>query len=102
MTDRAHRPAIDGLDVPCYEDLLAAEDDGYEWPQLDENSASSLCYTSGTTGHPKGVLFSHRSTLLHALGTAMPDVNGYTARSTVLPIVPMFHVNAWGLSLIHI
>jgi acyl-CoA synthetase (AMP-forming)/AMP-acid ligase II len=97
MTDRAHMPAIDGVDPLCYEDLLAAEDDGFEWPRLDENGASSLCYTSGTTGHPKGVLFSHRSTLLHALGTAMPDVNGYTARSAVLPIVPMFHVNAWGI-----
>ena len=97
MTDRAHMPALDVPNLLCYEELLAAEDDDYEWPDFDENSASSLCYTSGTTGNPKGVLFSHRSTLLHALGTATPDVNNYTARSAVLPIVPMFHVNAWGI-----
>jgi fatty-acyl-CoA synthase len=97
MTDRAHVPAIAVPNLLCYEDLLAAADDDYDWPQFDENTASSLCYTSGTTGNPKGVLFSHRSTLLHALGTAAADVNNYTARSTVLPIVPMFHVNAWGI-----
>ena len=97
MTDRAHLPALGVPNLLCYEDLVGAADDDYEWPQFDENTASSLCYTSGTTGHPKGVLFSHRSTLLHALGTAAADVNNYTARSTVLPIVPMFHVNAWGI-----
>ena len=98
MTDRAHMPQIERVaNLLCYEELLAAEDDDFDWPQFDENTASSLCYTSGTTGNPKGVLFSHRSTLLHALGTALPDVNDYTARSTVLPIVPMFHVNAWGI-----
>jgi len=97
MTDRAHMPAVAVPNLLCYEELLAAEGDDYEWPQLDENAASSLCYTSGTTGNPKGVLFSHRSTLLHALGTATPDVNNYSAKSTVLPIVPMFHVNAWGI-----
>jgi fatty-acyl-CoA synthase len=97
MTDRAHMPSLDVANLLCYEELLSAEDDDYEWPHFDENSASSLCYTSGTTGNPKGVLFSHRSTLLHALGTATPDVNNYSARSTVLPIVPMFHVNAWGI-----
>jgi fatty-acyl-CoA synthase len=97
MTDRAHMPALQVPNLLCYEELLAAEDGDYEWPTFDENTASSLCYTSGTTGNPKGVLFSHRSTLLHALGTGAPDVNNYTARSTVLPIVPMFHVNAWGI-----
>jgi 3-(methylthio)propionyl---CoA ligase len=97
MTDRTHMPAIAVPNLLCYEELLAAEDDAFDWPLFDENTASSLCYTSGTTGNPKGVLFSHRSTLLHALGTAAPDVNNYTARSTVLPIVPMFHVNAWGI-----
>jgi fatty-acyl-CoA synthase len=97
MTDRAHMPSIAAPSLLCYEELLAAADDDYEWPLFDENTASSLCYTSGTTGNPKGVLFSHRSTLLHALGTNAPDVNNYTARSTVLPIVPMFHVNAWGI-----
>src|SRR5205823_6778395 len=80
-----------------YEQLLAAEDDDYEWPLFDENTASGLCYTSGTTGNPKGVLFSHRSTILHAFATCLPDAKGYSAQSVVLPIVPMFHVNAWGI-----
>src|SRR6185369_17766186 len=69
----------------------------YEWPEFDENTASSLCYTSGTTGNPKGVLYSHRSTVLHAYGAALPDTLGISARSVTLPVVPMFHVNAWGL-----
>src|SRR6185369_3975786 len=69
----------------------------YEWPEFDENTASSLCYTSGTTGNPKGVLYSHRSTVLHAYGAALPDTLGISARSVILPVVPMFHVNAWGL-----
>ena len=97
MTDPAHMPALPVRSLLCYEELLDAETDEYDWPTFDENTASSLCYTSGTTGNPKGVLFSHRSTLLHALGTSAPDVNNYTARSVVLPIVPMFHVNAWGI-----
>jgi 3-(methylthio)propionyl---CoA ligase len=98
MTSREHMPA-DGK-VPgllCYEDLLDAQDDGYVWPQFDENSASSLCYTSGTTGNPKGVLYSHRSTLLHTLAGAAPDVLNCRASDVILPVVPMFHVNAWGL-----
>jgi len=69
----------------------------YAWPEFDERSASSLCYTSGTTGNPKGVLYSHRSTILHAYAGALPDVLGMSARESVLPVVPMFHVNAWGL-----
>ena len=98
MTDRAHLPAIAGIpNVLCYEEILAAEDDGYAWPTFDENTASGLCYTSGTTGHPKGVLFSHRSTILHAFATCLGDAKGYSAQSVVLPIVPMFHVNAWGI-----
>ena len=99
LTDRAHMPAqskIPGL--LCYEELLAAQDDAYEWPQFDENSASSLCYTSGTTGNPKGVLYSHRSTLLHAYAGALPDSLNASARDVILPVVPMFHVNAWGLA----
>ena len=85
------------LNLLCYEDLLAAESDDYEWPEFDENTAAGLCYTSGTTGHPKGVLFSHRSTVLHAMATCLPDAKGYSAQSVILPIVPMFHVNAWGI-----
>jgi 3-(methylthio)propionyl---CoA ligase len=97
MTDRAHLPQLEGLDVLCYEDLVAAEDDSYEWPEVDENCAAGLCYTSGTTGNPKGVLFSHRSTVLHAMAISLPDASDYSSRSVVLPIVPMFHVNAWGI-----
>ncbi len=81
----------------CYEDLIEAHADAFDWPQLDENSASSMCYTSGTTGDPKGVLYSHRSTVLHALACALPDAFNLSSRDTVLPVVPMFHVNAWGL-----
>jgi acyl-CoA synthetase (AMP-forming)/AMP-acid ligase II len=81
----------------CYEDLLAAQGDDYQWPRFDENTASSLCYTSGTTGNPKGVLYSHRSTLLHAYGSSLPDSLGASAGDCILPVVPMFHVNAWGL-----
>ena len=98
MTDRAHMPAeskIPGL--LCYEDLMAAQDDHYGWPAFDENTASSLCYTSGTTGNPKGVLYSHRSTLLHAFAAALPDALNLSSRDVILPVVPMFHVNAWSL-----
>jgi 3-(methylthio)propionyl---CoA ligase len=98
MTDRAHMPTeskIPGL--LCFEELLDAQDDHFAWPSFDENAASSLCYTSGTTGNPKGVLYSHRSTLLHTLAIALPDALNCSARDTILPVVPMFHVNAWGL-----
>jgi len=96
MTDRAHMPAEAG-GWSCYEELLAAQDDRFEWPALDEETAAILCYTSGTTGNPKGALYSHRSTLLHAYGICLPDALCLSTRDTVLPIVPMFHVNAWGL-----
>jgi fatty-acyl-CoA synthase len=96
LTDRAHMPAS-SLALLCYEELLAAESDDYTWPELDEETAAGLCYTSGTTGHPKGVLFSHRSTVLHAMAVCLPDAKGYSAQSVILPIVPMFHVNAWGI-----
>jgi 3-(methylthio)propionyl---CoA ligase len=101
MTDRKHMPAtttIPGL--LCYEDLIEPQPAQFEWPVLDENAAATLCYTSGTTGNPKGVLYSHRSTLLHAWAAALPDAFGCSARDTVLPVVPMFHVNAWGLPYI--
>ncbi|MFI4941073.1 MAG: 3-(methylthio)propionyl-CoA ligase [Burkholderiales bacterium] len=81
----------------CYEELIDNSSDDYEWPVFDENSASSLCYTSGTTGHPKGALYSHRSTLLHTLASAMPDALGLSSRDVAVPVVPMFHANAWGL-----
>jgi 3-(methylthio)propionyl---CoA ligase len=80
-----------------YEVWIGAQSAQYDWPQFDENSASSMCYTSGTTGHPKAVLYSHRSTMLHALAGALPDALNISARDALLPVVPMFHVNAWGL-----
>jgi fatty-acyl-CoA synthase len=83
--------------LQSYEDWIGQEDSAFDWPKFDENTASSLCYTSGTTGHPKGTLYSHRSTLLHAFGAALPDVMNMSATDSVLPVVPMFHVNAWGL-----
>ena len=82
--------------LAAYEELLAPEPEEFDWPTFDENTASSLCYTSGTTGNPKGVLYSHRSTILHAFSAALPDAVGMRATDVVLPIVPMFHVNAWG------
>ncbi|HZZ93681.1 MAG TPA: 3-(methylthio)propionyl-CoA ligase [Usitatibacter sp.] len=97
MTDRAHMPKVGVPNLLCYEELLAEESDEYAWPSFDENTASGLCYTSGTTGNPKGVLFSHRSSVLHAYAISLPDVSDYSSRSVVLPIVPMFHVNAWGI-----
>jgi acyl-CoA synthetase (AMP-forming)/AMP-acid ligase II len=86
-----------GMTLACYDQLMDAADDDYVWPNFDENTASALCYTSGTTGRPKGVLYSHRSTWLHAYSTALPDVLCIRASSRVLPVVPMFHVNAWGM-----
>jgi acyl-CoA synthetase (AMP-forming)/AMP-acid ligase II len=82
--------------ILLYDDFIAGGADGYEWPSFDENTASSLCYTSGTTGNPKGVLYSHRSTMLHAFASNTRDCIGFSARDVVLPVVPMFHVNAWG------
>jgi 3-(methylthio)propionyl---CoA ligase len=84
-------------DALFYDDFVASGDNDYQWPPLDESEASSLCYTSGTTGNPKGVLFSHRSTLLHTFAISLPDSLNISARDTVMPVVPMFHVNAWGV-----
>ena len=84
------------LDAVVYEDFIGAFDGGMEWPEFDENAASSLCYTSGTTGNPKGALYSHRSTVLHALMAGTPAVTGTLTGETMMPVVPMFHVNAWG------
>jgi len=101
MCDRDRMP--EGSKVPnllCYEDVLAEGGDAYVWPELDERSACGLCYTSGTTGNPKGALYSHRSTTLHAYAAALPDAMGCSARDSILPVVPMFHVNAWGLPYI--
>ncbi|MCW5622749.1 MAG: fatty-acid--CoA ligase [Burkholderiales bacterium] len=96
MTDKAHMPDST-LDLLCYEDLINGHSDDYTWPEFDENTASSLCYTSGTTGNPKGVLYSHRSTILHAYAAGLPDALNLAARDVVMPVVPMFHANAWSL-----
>ncbi len=96
MTDRAHMPAIDVPNLLCFDELLAEQSTEYDWPDFDERSASSLCYTSGTTGNPKGVLYSHRSTLLHTLMELAPDTFGISSVETLMLIVPMFHANAWG------
>ena len=98
MTDRAHMPATTKIDnLLCYEELIEAQSPHFDWPTFDENTASSLCYTSGTTGNPKGALYSHRSTLLHTYAAALPDALNCSASDVILPVVPMFHVNAWGL-----
>ncbi len=96
MTDRAHMPAIQVPNLLCFEELLDAQSTDYTWPELDERTASSLCYTSGTTGNPKGVLYSHRSTVLHTLMELAPDTFGISSGETLLLVVPMFHANAWG------
>ena len=95
MTDRAHVP--EGLDAACYEDLLAEQPDEIEWPEPDEDAACGLCYTSGTTGRPKGALYSHRSTVLHAMLVAISLGDSLRPGRKVLPVVPLFHVNAWGI-----
>lgn len=89
---------VDGL--LFYDELIATGDDDYQWPDLDENAASNLCYTSGTTGHPKGVEYTHRSTVLHSIGGNQPDGLAISAKDTALPVVPMFHINAWGVPYI--
>ena len=96
MTDRARMPALNVPNLICYEDLLDAQDSDYAWPLFDENTASSLCYTSGTTGNPKGVLYSHRSTILHSFAVCAVDGLALSSAESALLVVPMFHVNAWG------
>ena len=98
MCDADKLPADSGIpNLISYEAWITKQPSKYEWPQFDENSASSMCYTSGTTGNPKAALYSHRSTTLHAYAAALPDVMSLSARDSVLPVVPMFHVNAWGI-----
>ena len=97
LTDKENMPETELKNVICYEELIADEPTEYDWPVFDENTASSLCYTSGTTGNPKGVLYSHRSTLLHTWIGSSGNVGKVSSSSVILPVVPMFHVNAWGI-----
>ncbi len=98
MTDAEHMPETSLPNTLCYETLIAAQDEGFDWPRLDENLASGLCYTSGTTGNPKGALYSHRSTVLHSFSCCTADHPlAVSCREVVLPVVPMFHVQAWGI-----
>jgi len=96
MTDRAHMPETT-LDALCYEELLDGQPESHEWPEFPEETASGLCYTSGTTGNPKGALYSHRSTLLHAMQVPLCQTSSFREGARILPVVPLFHVNAWGL-----
>jgi fatty-acyl-CoA synthase len=92
------RADLPGVTVHSYEDLLAAAPESFDWPELDERSAAAMCYTSGTTGNPKGVVYSHRSAYLHSMGACLGNAFGLTERDRILPVVPMFHANAWGLA----
>jgi len=97
LASRAEMPRSTALDLLCYEELIGSHDEGLRWPQLDERTASTLCYTSGTTGHPKGVLYSHRSTVLHSMTACMVDAMSLSGADSVLLAAPMFHANGWGL-----
>jgi len=98
FTDRAHMPATKLANVLCYEEIVEAENGDFEWAKVDENSACGLCYTSGTTGNPKGVLYSHRSNVLHSMAANVGDALGMKSADVMLPVVPMFHANAWGVA----
>ena len=98
LTDKAHMPQSGLKNVVAYEEWLASADGDFKWVELDENAAAGMCYTSGTTGDPKGVVYSHRSNVLHSMIAAMPDAMGISSRDSIMPVVPMFHANAWGLA----
>jgi 3-(methylthio)propionyl---CoA ligase len=97
LSDQANTPQVDGVVIQNYEDFIAPHSAVFAWPELDEKSGAALCYTSGTTGNPKGVLYSHRAITLSALSACLPNVLTISSQETVLPVVPMFHINAWCL-----
>ncbi|WP_156497658.1 AMP-binding protein, partial [Oleiphilus sp. HI0043] len=97
LTSEAKMPETCLRNVQCYETLIAKYEPEFDWPELEESTASALCYTSGTTGNPKGVVYSHRSTVLHSYASSLPDAFGLSRQDVVMPIVPMFHVNGWGI-----
>ena len=99
LTDAAHMPETTLKNAVAYEEWLAEADGDFAWKSFDENTAAGMCYTSGTTGHPKGVLYSHRSNVLHSMVASMGDAMGVSARDVIMPVVPMFHANCWGLAL---
>ncbi len=98
LTDAAHLPATALNNVVAYEDWIAEVDGDFRWKTFDENTAAGMCYTSGTTGNPKGVVYSHRSNVLHSMMAAEPDAMGVASRDVIMPVVPMFHANCWGLA----
>ncbi|MAU62158.1 3-(methylthio)propionyl-CoA ligase [Parvibaculum sp.] len=98
MTDRAHMPETKLPNALCFEEIVEAEDGDFKWAEVDENAACGLCYTSGTTGNPKGVLYSHRSNVIHSMAANMGDALGMKCADAILPVVPMFHANAWGIA----
>ena len=98
LTDSANMPKTSLKNAVAYEDYIAEADGDFKWVEVDENTAAGMCYTSGTTGHPKGVLYSHRSNLLHAMAAAMPDYLSLASRDVVMPVVPLFHANSWSLA----
>jgi fatty-acyl-CoA synthase len=98
LTDAAHLPATSLCNAVAYEEWIGAVDGDFTWRSFDENTAAGMCYTSGTTGHPKGVLYSHRSNVLHAFMAALPDSKGLSARDVCMPVVPLFHANGWSLA----
>lgn len=98
LTDSGHMPGTSLKNAVAYEDWIDEVEGDFSWAKIDENAAAGMCYTSGTTGHPKGVLYSHRSNLLQALSTAMPDVLGISSSDVVMPVVPLFHANSWSLA----
>jgi len=99
LTDAAHMPATSLKNAVPYEEWIAEADGDFAWKSFDENTAAGMCYTSGTTGHPKGVLYSHRSNVLHSMMASMGDAMGVSSRDVIMPVVPMFHANCWGIAL---